>query len=102
MYKDELISAVAEETCFSKKETETIISAFRDTVTETVKNGDKVQIVGFGSFASRERKAHEAVNPRTKEAIKIPAKTIPVFKAGKHFKDAVNEGKHKSKSKKSK
>lgn len=102
MCKDELIGIVAEKACFSKKETATIVSAFLDTVEETVKNGEKVQLVGFGTFASRERKAHEAVNPRTKETIKIPAKTVPVFKAGKGFKDAVNEGKSKSKKKKSK
>lgn len=103
MCKDELISTVSEKCGFSKKETSTILNATLETIKETVKNGEKVQIVGFGAFSSCERKAKEAINPRTKERIKVPAKTVPVFKAGKTFKDSVNDAnKPKSKSKKHK
>ena len=68
-----------------------MLNAFIDTVGSTLKSGDKIQLVGFGTFETRERAAREGRNPRTKETITIPASTVPVFKAGKEFKDRVNK-----------
>ena len=89
MNKAELIAAIAAKTGDTKKAAEASVNAFVDTVTEALKEGDKVQLVGFGTFETRERAAREGRNPRTKEAITIPASTVPVFKAGKEFKDRV-------------
>jgi len=100
MCKDELISAVSEKCGFSKKETTTILGALIETIEDAVKNGDKVQIVGFGTFEARKRSAKDGINPRTKEKIKISAKTVPVFRAGKAFKDSVNSAKPKKKKSK--
>ncbi|MBE6768039.1 MAG: HU family DNA-binding protein [Ruminococcaceae bacterium] len=89
MKKAELIAAVAEKAGLSKKDAEKAVSAVLDTIVETVAAGDKVAVVGFGSFETRTRNARTGLNPRTKETIKIPASTQPVFKAGRAFKDAV-------------
>ncbi len=90
MNKAELISAVAASADVSKKDAEAVISAMLDTITEALKQGDKVQLVGFGSFEVKKRAARIGRNPRTKEEIEIPATVLPVFKAGKLLKDAVS------------
>jgi len=89
MNKTELIAAVAEQTGLSKKDAEKAVKAVFDTIEGAVAKGDKVQIVGFGNFELRTRSARQGRNPRTKEPIEIPASKLPVFKAGKSFKDAV-------------
>ena len=89
MNKAELINAVAASADVSKKDTEAVITAMLDTITEALKQGDKVQLVGFGSFEVRARAARTGRNPKTKETIKIPASKVPVFKPGKALKDVV-------------
>lgn len=89
MNKTELISAAAESTGLTKKDTERVINAAIDAVTAALVKGDKVQISGFGSFETKVREAHVGRNPRTKEAIEIPATRVPVFKASKALKDTV-------------
>ena len=91
MNKSELIAAVAAKTGDTKKIAEASVNAFIDVITETLKKGDKVQLVGFGSFEVRKRAARKGRNPQTKEEIKIPASKAPVFKAGKALKDLVNK-----------
>lgn len=91
MNKAELINAVAASADVSKKDTEAVISAMLDTITEALKQGDKVQLVGFGSFEVKKRAARIGRNPRTKEEITIPATVLPVFKAGKLLKDTVSK-----------
>ena len=91
MNKAELISAAAEKAGVSKKETEAVVSAVLDTISEALASGEKVQLVGFGSFESKKRAERIGRNPKTKESIKIPASTIPTFKAGKALKDAVSK-----------
>ena len=93
MNKAELIAAVAAKTGDTKKAAEASINAFVDAVTQSLKKGDKVQLVGFGSFEVRKRAARKGRNPQTKEEIKIPASKAPVFKAGKALKDSVNKKK---------
>ncbi len=89
MNKAELINAVAARTEVSKKETETVIAATLDAITSAMQQGDKVQLVGFGSFEVKNRAERIGRNPKTKEEIKIPASKIPTFKAGKALKDSV-------------
>ena len=89
MNKAELINAVAASADVSKKDTEAVITAMLDTITEALKQGDKVQLVGFGSFEVKARAARTGRNPHTKEEIQIPASKVPVFKAGKALKDTV-------------
>lgn len=89
MNKSELIAAVAEEANVTKKDAEAVVNAFTKTVINSVKKGDKVQLIGFGTFESRNRAARTGKNPRTGEAIKIKAAKVPAFKVGKGFKDAV-------------
>lgn len=89
MNKAELINAVAEKADVSKKDAEAVISATLETITAALKEGDKVQLVGFGSFEVKKRAARMGRNPKTKESIEIPASVVPVFKAGKALKDAV-------------
>ncbi len=91
MNKTELISAVADKAGLSKKDSEKAVNAALDAITEALKAGDKVQLIGFGSFEVKERAERIGRNPRTKETIKIPAAKIPQFKAGKAFKDAISE-----------
>ncbi len=91
MNKAELIAAIAAKTGETKKAAEEIVNAFVDVVTEELKNGEKVQLVGFGSFEVRKRAARKGRNPQTKEEIKIPASKAPVFKAGKALKETVND-----------
>ena len=75
----------------TKKDAELALKAFIDSVEEALVNGEKVQLVGFGTFETRVRAEREGRNPRTKETIKIAASTVPVFKAGKEFKERVNK-----------
>lgn len=92
MNKAELVAAVVAKTGKSKKETEVTINALLSTVEEALVKGDKVQLIGFGTFETRERKARQGRNPRKPdEIIKIAASKAPVFKAGKALKDAVNK-----------
>ena len=91
MNKAELIAVLAEKTGETKKSAEATLNAFVDVVTEALAKGDKVQLVGFGSFEVRKRAARKGRNPQTKEEIKIPASKAPVFKAGKALKDIVNK-----------
>ena len=89
MNRTELISAMAENANMSKVDTEKALKAFIDTVTDELKNGGKVQLVGFGSFEVAERAARKGRNPKTSEEIMIPASKSPKFKAGKALKDIV-------------
>ena len=89
MNKTELIAAIAAKTGETKKDAEATLNAFVNVVSETLAKGDKVQLVGFGSFEVRKRAARKGRNPQTKEEIKIPASKAPVFKAGKALKDLV-------------
>ena len=90
MNKTELISAMSENANMTKVDTENALKAFIDTVTEELKNGGKVQLVGFGTFEVTERAERQGRNPKTGEAITIPASKSPKFKAGKALKDIVN------------
>ena len=90
MNKTEFIAAVAEKAEISKKDSEKALKAFVDVVTEQLKAGDKVQLVGFGTFEVSERAAREGRNPQTGETMKIEASKAPKFKAGKALKDMVN------------
>ncbi len=89
MNKTELIAAIAEETGLSKKDAEAALNAFTGIVGKTLKKGDKVQIVGFGTFEVSKRSARSGRNPQTGETIKIKASKTPKFKAGKALKDLV-------------
>lgn len=91
MNKTELIAAVAEKAEISKKDSEKALKAFVDVVTEQLKNDDKVQLVGFGTFEVSQRAAREGRNPQTGKTMKIEACKAPKFKAGKALKDAINE-----------
>ena len=93
MNKSDLIAAIAAKTGETKKDAEATVTAFIDVVTESLAKGEKVQLVGFGSFEVRKRAARKGRNPQTKEEIKIPASKAPVFKAGKALKDLVNKKK---------
>lgn len=90
MNKTELIAAIAEKAEISKKDSEKALKAFVDVVTEQLKNDDKVQLVGFGTFEVSKRAAREGRNPQTGQTMKIDACKAPKFKAGKALKDAIN------------
>lgn len=89
MNKTELVAAIAEKTDLTKKDSEAALAAVVDAITEALIKGDKVQLIGFGSFEVKNRAARVGRNPKTKEAIEIPATRVPVFKAGKALKDVV-------------
>lgn len=91
MNKTELVAAIAEKAELSKKDAEKALKAFTETVAEQLKNGDKIQLVGFGTFEVSERAAREGRNPATGESMVIKASKAPKFKAGKALKDLVNE-----------
>ncbi len=91
MTKAELINAVAQKTELSKKDSDKAVTAVLDAITEALAAGDKVALVGFGTFEVKERAEREGINPRTKEKIMIPASKLPVFKAGKALKEAVSK-----------
>ncbi len=87
--KQDLIAEVAAKTGLTKKDSEKAVNAFGEVVTKFLAKGEKVQLIGFGTFETRERAAREGRNPQTGEAIKIAATVVPAFKAGKALKDAV-------------
>lgn len=89
MNKTELIAEVAAKAELSKKDAEKAVNATIEAITGAMVKGDKVQLVGFGTFETKKRDARMGRNPKTKEAIQIPATTVPVFKAGKALKDKV-------------
>ena len=91
MTKQEMIDKIAAKTGETKKATDDTVKAFVEVVTEALAAGDKVQLVGFGTFEVRERAARTGKNPQTGEALEIPASKAPAFKAGKALKDAVNK-----------
>ena len=91
MNKTELAAAVAAKTKLSKKEAEAAVNAVLASITEALADGDKVALVGFGTFDVKTRAARTGLNPRTKETVEIPASKVPAFKAGKALKDAVAE-----------
>lgn len=93
MTKPELVSAMSEKTGVSKKDAAASIDAFVEIISDVLKHGDKLQLVGFGTFEVSERAARTGRNPQTCEDIKIPAAKIPKFKAGAALKNAVNSGK---------
>ncbi len=90
MNKQELLSAISEKSGLTKKDSEAALAAFIETVQESLKKGDKVQLIGFGSFEVRERAARSGKNPLTGEPMNIPAAKVPAFKAGRALKDLVN------------
>lgn len=91
MNKTELISEVSARSGMTKKDIEKVVNAFFTTVEDVLKTGDKVQLIGFGTFEVRERQARKGRNPQTGEEIDIPASKVPAFKPGKSLKDAVEK-----------
>lgn len=91
MNKAELVNAMATETNLSKKDVEAVLNSFVNTVSNELTNKGKVQLVGFGTFETRERAARTGINPQTGKELKIAASTIPAFKAGKALKNKVNK-----------
>ena len=89
MNKGELVDAIATSAEWTKKDVSIVLEAMLETITEAVVRGEKVTLVGFGSFDRRERQAREGRNPKTGEPMKIPATQVPAFSAGKGFKDRV-------------
>ncbi|PAV08509.1 hypothetical protein CBG25_03815 [Arsenophonus sp. ENCA] len=89
MNKTELINQIAEKADLTKKDSEKALNAFIETVTEALKAGDDLQLVGFGSFQMKKRAAREGRNPQTDKVIQIAAANVPSFKAGKTLKEAV-------------
>lgn len=90
MNKSEFTAKIAEKAGITKAAAEKAVNAFTDTVTEALKDGDKVQLVGFGTFETGVRSARDGINPATKEKIHIPESKTPKFKAGKALKDSIN------------
>jgi DNA-binding protein HU-beta len=89
--KADLISVMAEKSGLTKKDSEKALNAFVDAVQQALVEGDRVQLVGFGTFEVRERSARKGRNPQTGEEIDIPAASVPAFKAGKALKEAINK-----------
>ena len=89
MNKTELVAAIAEKTDLTKKDAELALTAVVESITEALEKGDKVQLIGFGSFEVKNRAARTGRNPKTKEAINIPAAKVPAFKASKTLKDTI-------------
>ncbi len=90
MNKSDLVNAVAQDTGLSKKDCESVLASVLENVAETLKNGDEVRLVGFGTFKVTKRAARTGRNPRTGEEIRIAAANMPTFKAGKELKEKVN------------
>ena len=91
MNKSELVASIAQKVGYSKKSAEENLDTLIEIISEELKNKGKIQLVGFGSFETRKRSDRKGKNPRTGEELRIPASTVPVFKAGKVLKDAVNK-----------
>ncbi len=87
--KDALVSEIANKTGLSKKDIEMTIDAMEESITKSLRNGDKITLTGFGTFRISSRAAREGINPQTKEKIQIPAMKVPKFTAGKALKEAV-------------
>jgi DNA-binding protein HU-beta len=102
MNKKELIDVATKEAELSKKDVEKALKALTTAIVDEVAKKGKVQLIGFGTFEARQRASRKGKNPRTKKEIIIPAATVPAFKAGKAFKDAVNAKKGAKKAKKAK
>ena len=96
MNKTELVAAMAKETQLAKKDVEAVLKSFIDVVSEELKKGEKVQLVGFGTFEVSKRAAREGRNPQTGETMQISASKAPKFKAGKALKDLINEKRRRS------
>lgn len=90
MNKADLIAALAQKADLTKKDAEKVLGAFVEVVGDALKKGDKVQLVGFGTFEARKRAARTGINPQTHAEIKIPSSVVPAFKAGKALKDVVS------------
>lgn len=90
MNKLEFIRKLAEKTGFTQKDTERFFNAHNETIMQTLSDGEKIQVIGFGSYEVHDRKAREGRDPRTGATVSIPAKKVPVFKPGKLFKEAVD------------
>ena len=90
MNKLEFIRKLAEKTGFTQKDTERFFNAHNETIMQTLSDGEKIQVIGFGSYEVHDRKAREGRDPRTGATVSIPAKRVPVFKPGKLFKEAVD------------
>ena len=91
MNKTELIEYVADKANLTKTQTQAALTALLETITEKVADGDKVILIGFGTFESKERSAREGRNPKTGDKVDIPAAKVPTFSAGKAFREAVNK-----------
>lgn len=91
MTKADLINLIAEKGEYSKKDAEKALSTVIDSITDVLSSGDKITLVGFGTFEVRDRAAKEAINPLTKEPVHVPAKKVPAFKAGRALKEAVDK-----------
>lgn len=102
MNKSEFVAEIAKKSNLTKKDSELSLNSLIEVVSETLKKGDKITLVGFGSFEVRKRKARTGTNPQTKEPIKIPAKKVAVFRPGKGLKDIVNAKSSKEATKKAK
>ena len=89
MYREELVAEIAKQTKLTQKSVGEVLTAIIDVTQDTVKKGEKVTLVGFGTFEPRKRAARNGRNPQTGETIKIEAKTVPTFSAGKKFKEIV-------------
>lgn len=90
LMKDDIINSVVKETGLTKKDAGNAVEAFTKTVTDALKKGDSIGLIGFGTFEVRTRAAREGRNPQTGEPLKIPKKKVPAFKAGKKLRDAVS------------
>ncbi|GAB4271312.1 MAG: HU family DNA-binding protein [Candidatus Rifleibacteriota bacterium] len=95
MNKSELVKAIAKKADVTNANAQAVLEAFIDAVKTSLKKGDKIQLIGFGSFATVKREARKGVNPQTKKTIKIPAKKVAKFVPGKELKELVNGGKKK-------
>ena len=91
MNKLEFIRKLAEKTGFTQKDTEKFFNAHNETIMQTLSDGEKIQVIGFGSYEVHDRKAREGRDPRTGETVSIPAKMVPAFKPGKQLKEAVDK-----------
>lgn len=91
MTKAELVKAISDKSGLTKKDSEKALSGVIEAISESLANGESVQLVGFGTFEVRERKARAGINPRTKKKIQIAATTVPAFKAGKALKEKVSK-----------
>ena len=91
MTKTDLVNVIAEKGEYSKKDAEKALSTVIDAITESLSKGEKISLIGFGTFEVRDRAAKDAINPLTKEPVHVPAKKVPAFKAGKALKEAVDK-----------